>query len=85
MFYNNHTIYAKLDTIDPLTEIINSGQAFLAVIALERIIWLIIGIFFLGAITKPFLNALLNLLSNNKKSFSKFFMSEKQKDEKPQF
>ena len=41
-----------MDPLDPLTEIINSGQGFLPAIALERIIWAIIGIFFLGAISR---------------------------------
>ena len=40
-----------MDPLDPLTEIINSGQGFLPAIALERIIWLMIGVFFLGAIS----------------------------------
>ena len=38
--------------LDPLTEIINSGQGFSPAIALERIIWAMIGIFFLGAISR---------------------------------
>ena len=41
-----------MDPLDPLTEIINSGQGFSSAIALEKIIWLMIGIFFLGAISK---------------------------------
>ncbi len=41
-----------MDPLDPLTEIINSGQAFSPAISLERIIWAIIGIFFLGAISR---------------------------------
>ena len=41
-----------MDSLDPLTEIINSGQGFSPAIALERIIWAIIGFFFLGAISK---------------------------------
>ena len=41
-----------MDPLDPLTEIINSGQGFSPSIALERIIWAMIGIFFLGAISK---------------------------------
>ena len=41
-----------MDPLDPLTEIINSGQGFLPAIALERIIWTIIGVFFLGAILR---------------------------------
>ena len=40
-----------MDPLDPLTEIIKSGQAFSSSIALERILWLIIGFFFLGAIS----------------------------------
>ena len=41
-----------MDPLDPLTEIINSGQGFSHAIALERIIWAMIGIFFLGAISR---------------------------------
>ena len=41
----------NLDPLDPLTEIIKSGQGFLPLIALERILWLMIGFFFLGAIS----------------------------------
>ena len=41
-----------MDSLDPLTEIINSGQGFSPAIALERIIWAIIGVFFFGAISK---------------------------------
>ena len=45
-------ISLNLDPLDPLTEIINSGQGFSPAIALERIIWAMIGIFFLGAISR---------------------------------
>ncbi len=38
-----------MDPLDPLTEIIQSGQAFSPSILLERILWVFIGIFFLGA------------------------------------
>ena len=38
-----------MDPLDPLTEIIKSGQAFSSSIALERILWVMIGFFFLGA------------------------------------
>lgn len=41
-----------MDPLDPLTEIINSGQGFSPAIALERIIWAMIGILFLGAIIR---------------------------------
>jgi len=47
-----------LDPLDPLTEIINSGQGFSPAIALERIIWAIIGIFFLGAISRSVTNSM---------------------------
>ena len=40
-----------MDPLDPLTEIIQSGQAFSSSIALERILWLIMGVFFFGAIS----------------------------------
>ena len=40
-----------MDPLDPLTEIIKSGQAFSSLIAFERILWIMIGFFFLGAIS----------------------------------
>ena len=40
-----------MDPLDPLTEIIKSGQAFSTSLALERVLWIIIGFFFLGAIS----------------------------------
>ena len=47
-----------MDPLDPLTEIINSGQGFSSSIALERIIWAMIGIFFLGAISRSITNSM---------------------------
>ena len=47
-----------MDPLDPLTEIINSGQGFSPAIALERIIWAMIGIFFLGAISRSMTNSI---------------------------
>ena len=47
-----------MDPLDPLTEIINSGQGFSPAIALERIIWAMIGIFFLGAIARSITNSM---------------------------
>jgi len=47
-----------LDPLDPLNEIINSGQGFSPSIALERIIWSMIGVFFLGAISKSIANSM---------------------------
>ena len=48
----------NLDPLDPLTEIISSGQGFSHAIALERIIWAIIGVFFLGAISRSIRNSM---------------------------
>ena len=45
--------------LDPLTEIINSGQGFSPAIALERIIWAMIGVFFLGAISRSITNSMI--------------------------
>ncbi len=50
-----------MDPLDPLTEIINSGQGFSPAIALERIIWALIGIFFLGAISRSITNSMRSL------------------------
>ena len=41
-----------MDPLDPLTEIIKSGQAFSSSIALERVLWFSLGLFFIGAISK---------------------------------
>ena len=41
-----------MDPLDPINEIIKSGQAFSPSIALERILWLMLGFFFLGAISR---------------------------------
>ena len=40
-----------MDPLDPLTEIVKTGQAFSLFILLERIIWLFIGFFFIGALS----------------------------------
>ena len=55
-----------MDPLDPLTEIINSGQAFSTSIALERIVWIIMGFFFLGAISTSIIRGmnLKNLIGN---------------------
>ena len=47
-----------MDPLDPLTEIINSGQGFSPAIALERIIWAMIGVFFLGSILRSITNSM---------------------------
>ena len=40
-----------MDPLDPLTEIIQSGQAFSPSITVERILWVMMGFFFIGAIS----------------------------------
>jgi len=71
-----------LDPLDPLTEIINSGQAFSPAIAIERIIWAIIGFFFLVAISKSIKINILNNNSFSNKTNSHFFNFLKNENEK---
>jgi len=66
-----------LDPLDPLTEIINSGQGFSPAIALERIIWAIIGVFFLGAISRSVTNSM-----RGKNWFGRKFLFSFSKDKK---
>ena len=40
-----------MDPLDPLTQIIKSGQGFSSSISLERFLWVMMGFFFLGAIS----------------------------------
>ena len=59
-----------MDPLDPLTEIVRSGQAFSPFIFIERLIWLFIGFFFIGAMTTGLKNGLkVQGLFNNKTSF----------------
>ena len=67
----------NLDPLDPLTEIINSGQGFSPAIALERIIWAMIGIFFLGAISRSITNSM-----RSRNSFGRNFLFSYSKDKK---
>ena len=66
-----------MDPLDPLTEIINSGQGFLPAIALERIIWAMIGIFFLGAISRSITNSM-----QSQNWFGRNFLFSYSKDQK---
>ena len=66
-----------MDPLDPLTEIINSGQGFSPAIALERIIWAMIGIFFLGAISRSITNSI-----RSQNWFGKKFLFSISKDKK---
>ena len=66
-----------MDPLDPLTEIINSGQGFSPAIALEKIIWAMIGIFFLGAISRSISNSM-----RSQKFFVRNFLFSYSKDKK---
>ena len=66
-----------MDPLDPLTEIINSGQGFSPTIALERIIWAIIGLFFLVAISKSITNTMRSQNWFGKKSLFSFYKEKK--------
>ena len=59
-----------MDPLDPLTEISRSGQAISPFIFLERLVWLFIGFFFIGAMTSG-LKTGLNVQGwlNNNRSF----------------
>ena len=70
-----------MDPLDPLTEIINSGQAFSLTIAIERIIWVMIGVFFLGAISKSFKRIILSQNSYGNKTNFQFFKFIKNENE----
>ena len=74
-----------MDPLDPLSEIINSGQAFSPAIAIERILWIMIGFFFLGAISKSIKSTILNQNSYDGKTNFHFFkfIKNKNKNEDP--
>ena len=69
-----------MDPLDPLTEIIRSGQGFSPSIALERILWVMMGFFFLGAISTSITRGMKqnDLFGNN--SFLSGLKSNKGKD-----
>ena len=72
-----------MDPLDPLTEIINSGQGFSPSIALERILWVMIGFFFLGAISTSITRGMKqnDLFGNN--SFLSNLNANKRKNKLP--
>ena len=69
-----------MDPLDPLTEIINSGQGFSPAIALERIIWTMIAVFFLGAISRSITNSMRINNWFGKKSLFGFSKDKKIRD-----
>ena len=66
-----------MDPLDPLTEIIYSGQGFSPAIALERIIWAMIGAFFLGAILRSITKSMRIQNGFGRKSIFSFFKDKK--------
>ena len=66
-----------MDPLDPLTELINSGQGFSPAIALERIIWVMIGVFFLGAVSKS-----ITISMRSQNWFGRKFLFSFSKDKK---
>ena len=70
-----------MDPLDPLTEIINSGQGFSPAIALERIIWSMIGVFFLGAISTSITNSMRSQNWIGRKSLFSLSNDKRNKDD----
>ncbi len=70
-----------MDPLDPLTEIINSGQGFSPAIALEKIIWAMIGVFFLGAISTSITNSMRSQNWFDKKSLFSYSKDKKNTDD----
>ena len=66
-----------MDPLDPLAEIVKTGQAFSPLILIERIIWLFIGFFFIGAISTNITKGM-----RNESLFSKTFNLGSNKKEK---
>ena len=70
-----------MDPLDPLTEIINSGQGFSPAIALEKIIWAMIGVFFLGAISTSITNSMRSQNLFGRKSLFSYSKDKKITDD----
>ena len=66
-----------MDPLDPLTEIINSGQGFSPAIVIERIIWAMIGVFFLGAISSSITSSIRSQNWFGRKFSLNFFKDKK--------
>ena len=71
----------NLDPLDPLSEIINSGQGFSPTIALERVVWAMIGVFFLGAISRSITNSIRNKNWFGRKSIFSYSKDKKITDD----
>ena len=73
-----------LDPLDPLTEVVRSGQAFSSFIIIERLIWLLIGAFFIGAMSTGLKNGMKDQDWFANKSFLMDIKKEKKEDDKTQ-
>ena len=73
-----------MDPLDPLTEIIKSGQAFSPFILLERVVWLMIGAFFLGAMSTGIRNGMKDQGWFGNKSFLMGITNNKKNKDKEQ-
>ena len=69
-----------MDPLDPLTEIVKSGQAFAPFIQIERFIWLMIGAFFIGAMSTAIRNGMKDQGWFGNKSFLMGFDTNKRKE-----
>ena len=72
-----------MDPLDPLTEIIQSGQAFSPSIAVERILWIMMGFFFLGAISTSITRGMKQNDWFGNKSFLSGVKAAKREDKLP--
>ena len=70
-----------MDPLDALTEIIKSGQGFSSAIAIERIIWALIGFFFIGAISTSITNSRRSQNWVGKKSLFSYLKDKKIRDD----
>ena len=70
-----------MDPREPLPEISNTGQGFSPAIALEKVIWAFIGMFFLGAISSSIINSMQNQNLFGRKSLFGYFKDKKNTDD----
>ena len=66
-----------MDPLDPLTEIINSGQGFSPAIALERSLWAMIGVFFLVAVSRSITHSMRSQNWFGRKFLFSFYKDKK--------
>ena len=72
-----------MDPLDPLTEFVNSGKNFSPSIVLERILWVMMGFFFLGAISTSITRGMKQNDWFGNKSFLSSFKGSKSEDNLP--